>query len=214
MPPRKRRLNENRSIYEDGESVSEFYPAGGRFLGRQVVPADNKRKNGSRSFMAPVSHIHLLQDELFRVASGEGDWYLRGEAAPRRLRAGDEIVIPRYKPHRFENAPGSTEPLVIEYNYATSMREMELRFFCNVFAYMDDCYQAGLDPSICQLCVFCTDAWMPIDLGLPGPEVINLIVGTLFLWVLAAIGYFVLGYKPTYDEYYQEGGIEKKLRSP
>ena len=210
LPQLKARPTARVVTYEDGESILEFYPPGGKYLGRQVVPADNKMKDGGKSFMARPSHIHLLQDEVFYVTQGEGLWYLRGQA-PRRLKAGDTITIPQFLPHRFENVPGGTEPLAFDYNYDSSMREMEMRFFYNVFAYMDDCQHAKVPLSTLQLCVFCADCWMPVDLGIPGPNLINLVFSTLFMWIGAAIGRFVFGYHRTYPEYYQEeGNIFKK----
>jgi mannose-6-phosphate isomerase-like protein (cupin superfamily) len=198
--------------YEDGVSLQEFYKPGSRFLGKQVVPPNNKLHDGSKSFMAPPMHIHLLQDEIFRVTQGEGIWYVRGQP-PKHLKAGEEILIPQYVPHCFENVPGSTEPLHIDFTYDHSYREMEIRFFCNVFAYMDDCNKSGTPLSILQMCIFATDFWMPIDLNIPGPNIINLVASTLFTWTAAAIGYFIFGYKREYPEYYEKGEIETMLKS-
>jgi mannose-6-phosphate isomerase-like protein (cupin superfamily) len=210
MPPLLKRPSTEVVTYEDGISLAEFYVPGDKHLGRQVLPPDNKLKDGSKSFMAPVSHIHLLQDEIFHVKSGEGIWYMRGRK-PIRMKAGDgPLVVPQFLPHRFENVPGSTEPLVIEYNYDASMREMEMRFFYNVFAYLDDCQRAKMAPSILQLCVFCSHCWMPVDLGIPGPDFINLFLSTLFMYTASVIGQYVLGYKASYPEYYQREMIDVK----
>lgn len=203
------RPSSNLVTYEDGVSLAEFYPPGNNYLGRQVVPPDNKLRDGSKSLMAPPSHIHLLQDELFHVKQGEGLWYIRGQPA-RHLKAGDDIRIPQFIPHRFENMPGSTETLTIEYNYDASMREMEMRFFYHIFAYMDDCGKAKMPLSTLQLCVFCADCWMPVDLGIPGPQFLNLILSTLFMFTGAAVGRLVFGYQRTYPEYYQKEALDTK----
>lgn len=196
--------------YEDGASLAEFYPPGSKYLGRQVVPPDNKVADGSGSFFPPPSHIHLLQDEIFTVTSGEGVWYIRGRE-PIHIKAGDEpFVVKQFVPHRFENAPGSSEPLVIEYNWDAEMREMEMRFFYNAFGYMDDCARAKMPLSILQLCVICADAYMPVDLGIPGPNFINLTVSTIFLFTASAIGKWIFGYKSSYPEYYQKENIDVK----
>lgn len=208
LPPLKIRPSTGTVTYEDGVSLAEFYPPHDKFLGRQVVPPGNKLLDGSKSFMAPVSHIHLLQDEIFYVKEGEGLWYIRGQG-PRHLKAGNSITIPQFVPHRFENASESNV-LTIEYNYDESMRDMEMRFFYNVFAYMDDCRRAKVPYSILQLCVFLADCWMPIDLGIPGPSWINLALSTLFIFTAAAIGRSIFGYERTYQEYYQEDVIADK----
>ena len=207
-----KRTNDNPLSYEDGGSLQGFHPSGGRYLGWEVLPPDNKRKDGTRSFMAPASHIHLLQDEIFTVTQGEGLWHVRGKQ-PRRLKTGESIVIPKLVAHRFENMPGSTTPLGIDYNYDSSMREMEIRFFCNMLTYLDDCYQARMTPNVFQLCVFLADCYMPIDLELPGPDWMNLILSTLFTYVCAGIGLFVFGYRRVYPEYYEKGGIDGKKKS-
>jgi hypothetical protein len=54
-----------------------------------------------------------------------------------------------------------------------------------------------------QVCIFCTDAWMPADvIPCPGGDYVRCAVNTIFMWILAFIGYFILGYKRSYKEYY------------
>lgn len=150
---------------------------------------------------APISHYHLLQTESFHVESGEGLWYLQGKTI--YLKAGDDITIPRFVAHRFENVPGSTQPLSILYRYDAQRYDMERRFFCNTLTYLDDCRVAGVSPSVLQLCIFLSDCWMPGDfLWVPGGEHVRCLVNALFMWTMAAIGRLVFGYKGAYSEYY------------
>lgn len=150
---------------------------------------------------APIAHYHMLQTESFHVESGEGLWYLRGKTI--HLKAGDNITIPRFIGHRFENVPGSTEPLSILYRYDAQRYEMERRFFSNTLTYLDDCRVAGVSPSLLQLCVFLADCWMPGDfLWVPGGERVRCLVNAIFTFTLATIGRLIFGYKGNYPEYY------------
>ena len=183
------------------DQVLQYTPSN-KFFGWQVIPWDNKWRNGSPSFMAPISHYHLLQEEKFHVKSGSGYWFLRGQKI--RLNAGDDITIPRFRAHRFESIPNekTKEPLVILYRYDSQKWEMEERFFRNVLTYMDDCRKNGVEPSILQLCIFLADAWMPPDL-IPFPgDYARCFVNALFMWVMAFIGIVVFGYERSYKEYY------------
>lgn len=202
----------NPILYDNGSGVNEFFRRGTEYFGRQVIPPDNKFSDGTPSFMAPPSHYHLLQTETFHVESGQGIWYLGNGSSKKvlTLKAGDDITIPRFVAHRFENMPGSTEPLSILYRYDAQRYDMERRFFCNTLTYLDDCRLAGgVAPSLLQLCVFCADCWMPID-AFPwvpvGGEYVRCLVNTVFTFGLAAVGRVVFGYRGSYPEYHLEEG--------
>lgn len=161
--------------------------------------------------MAPISHFHLLQEEKFFVESGSGYWYMRGEKI--KLSAGDEITVPRCIGHRFESIPNEKEePLVILWRYDSQYWEMEERFFRNALTYMDDCRKIGVQPSILQLCVFLADCWMPGDiLPCPGGEYVRCAVNAMFMWVMAAIGMLLFGYKRNYIEYYDPAISKERI---
>ncbi|EME44956.1 hypothetical protein DOTSEDRAFT_70865 [Dothistroma septosporum NZE10] len=199
----------NPILWNSGRAKQYFYAPGTTWFGKEVVPADNKWSDGTASFMSPISHYHLLQTETFHVESGAGIWYLRGE--PHHLKAGDTITMPRFVAHRFENVPGSTEPLSILYRYDPQRYEMERRFFCNALTYLDDCRTQKKEPSLCQLCLFLSDAWMPPEiLWVPGGEYGRCFLNTVFMWVCALIGTMVFGMNATYEEYYDpEFGVEE-----
>ena len=209
--PRTHVASHNPVLYDNGNGLCEFYTPASKYFGKQVIPLGNKWSDGSPSFMAPISHFHLLQTESFHVESGTGLWYAQGKKI--QLKAGEDITIPRCVGHKFENQPGSKEPLVILYRYDSQRWEMEERFFRNALTYLDDCRKAGVAPSLLQLCIFTTDAWMPPDIiPCPGGEYVRCLVNTLFMWVLAFVGYFIYGYKRSYPEYYDPGIVKKRIR--
>lgn len=206
----------NPIFYDNGRAVNAIYKRGDAYFGSQTVPPNNAWSDGSRSFMAPISHFHLLQSETFYVKSGRGIWYLGDQVM--HLHEGETIVIPPWRRHRFENEPGGTEPLVIEYRYDAQRFAMEERFFRNGLTYMDDCRKAGRPPSFLQLCVFCALAWMapdvvqvPLVKGVWG-EYLSCVVNCLILWGCAAVGRVWFGYRGTYEVYYDPEGEGRKGR--
>jgi mannose-6-phosphate isomerase-like protein (cupin superfamily) len=215
--PRTKVAYDNPIYYGDNnEGVSEFYTPGNKYFGRQVIPWDNKFSDGTPSFMAPVSHYHLLQVEKFYVASGSGIWFLAGEKIV--LKAGNDLDIPPCLPHRFESIPNekTKEPLVILYRYEAQRFEMEEKFFRNTLTYLDDCRRAKVGPSLPQLCIFLSHCWMPGEF-IPAPfdgrigGYISCIINTLFMWTLSLIGQWVYGYRASYSEYYDPNALRKRL---
>ncbi len=82
--------------------------------------------------------------------------------------------------------------------------ENEQKFFRNFFGYLDDCKKAKEQPSFFQLMVFLHSADTPLALPLPN-EWLGRVVSRAFLIVVAGWGRWVLGYKQSYEEYYEEG---------
>ena len=130
-------------------------------------------------------------EETFYLESGSGIWYLNGKEIP--LSAGQTITIPRFYPHTFKNA-SKTEPLVILYRYDEQMYHMERRFFANTLTYLNDCRVQGVEPSLLQLSVFLSEAWMPGEF-IPVPKIAGVhfkcLVNAVFMWIGAAIGRWV-----------------------
>lgn len=205
--------HQNPIFYDNGRAVNAIYRRGDAYFGSQTIPSNNAWSDGTRSFMAPVSHYHLLQSETFYLKSGRGIWYIGDEVI--HLGEGEKIVIQPWRRHRFENEPGGTLPLVIEYRYDEQRFAMEERFFRNALTYMDDCRKVGREPSILQLCVFCTLAWMPPDVvhvpfvrGVWG-EYVDCVVNCLLMWGCAVVGRMVYGYRGSYECYYDPEGEGK-----
>lgn len=159
------------------------------------------------SIVAPPFHYHIYQDEFFRLQSGKGNFY-RGVGKEPFAVLSDEtdgqrtasIKAGRY--HRFENA-SETEDLVVDIHLSPESYEAEQRFFRNFFGYLDDCREAGRPPSFFQLMVFLHDGDTPLAVPLPW-EWLGKVASRLLLWGAAYWGRFVLGYKTTYREYYEE----------
>ncbi|KAK3701900.1 hypothetical protein LTR37_015211 [Vermiconidia calcicola] len=208
--PRTNVADQNPIKYDGDLGGQEFNTPSHRYFGKQWVPVENQWSDGSPSFMAPVSHFHLLQTETFHIDSGSGLWYIKGKTI--RLDAGDTIIIPRFVAHRFINLPGSKEPLVFSWRYDSQYWEMEERFFRNTLTYLDDCRKAAVAPSILQLCVFLADCWMPGEfIPCRGGDYINCAVNTLLTSLLAFIGRVLYGYKGSYPEYYDPAISRKRI---
>lgn len=198
-------------LFDAGRGKLGFAPSAGYF-GMQETPHDNRWSDGTPSFLPPVSHYHLLQQETFHVVQGSGLWVLNGKAT--RLTKGDTIKIPARSPHRFESIPNEAqEPLVVWHKYDPGYWEMEEKFTRNMLCYMWDCKQAGMEPSILQICVFVADAWIAAEVlkvpGGGGPLVC--LINSLVTWLAAAIG-LLLGYKKSYPEYYDPVWSAQKLQ--
>ncbi|KAK5166320.1 uncharacterized protein LTR77_008581 [Saxophila tyrrhenica] len=207
--PRTAIATDNPVLFDDGRAAMEFYTPSNKYFGRQIIPVGNRWSDGTRSFMAPVAHYHLLQTETFHVESGRGLWYLKGKTIERS--AGQDITIPKYTWHTFENHPDSAEPLVILYRYDSQRFIMEESFFRNTLTYLWDCGRAGVEPSVLQLSVFIVAAWMPADFVQCPGDYLSCFVNTLAMWMFAFIGRFVYGYKSTYPEYWDEEYIRTRI---
>ena len=209
--PRSNVASQNPFRLDGSRGVQGFYTPSHKYFGWEVIPHDNKSTDGSPSFMAPLSHYHLLQLESFHVESGYGYWFLQGKKI--RLHAGDNITIPRFRAHRFESIPNEKqEPLVILYRYDPQRWEMEERFFRNTLTYLEDCSKHGVAPSLPQLCIFLADCWMPGEfIKCPGGDYVRCAVNALFMWVMAFIGLYVYGYQHSYIEYYDPHVSKKRI---
>lgn len=210
--PRTPIATDNPVNFDSSRGGFGFYTPNHKYLGWQVIPHDNKWSDGTPSFMAPMSHYHLLQEEKFHVQSGSGYWSMQGKKI--KLNAGDDITIPRFVAHRFESIPNEKqEPLVILYRYDSQRWEMEERFFRNVLPYMYDCKMSGVEPNVLQLCIFLADCWMPGEFFpmIPGGEYVRCAVNTAFLWIMAVIGLTLFGYKRSYIEYYDPAVSKRRI---
>lgn len=209
LPPRTNRAADNPIIYEDGASLLEFRSSGADYLLRNMHPPFDKNK--PRSIMVPPFHYHIHQTEHFRIV--EGSCHLFRDTADKPWKtlsakdpdAAKTAFISKGLYHTINNA-SATEPLVLDVNLTPEDVEGEERFFRNFFGYLDDCRKAGQSPSLFQLMVFLRGADTP--LGLPMPtKWLGIVVSKIFLILMGWVGYWILGYKESYPEYY----VEKKL---
>jgi mannose-6-phosphate isomerase-like protein (cupin superfamily) len=210
FPPRTITKHQNPTLLHDtlGRSFHlEFYrhpDIGGKgaFFNKQAYPPHNSQLDSELTLYYPPAHYHLLSDEHFIVSAGAGTWYLWDRSV--HLSKGDEIVIPARTWHRFEGDASLDQPLTIDVKYDKAYAAMEERFFRNTLSYIGDCSKAGVTPSVFQLMVFFVHNMMPPGIRTPGPEFLNLLLNTAFMFVVGGVGEFLLGYQASYPEYYDE----------
>jgi mannose-6-phosphate isomerase-like protein (cupin superfamily) len=176
------------------ESIREIMriPDPGRFKG---IPA-------SENFVIPPYHWHWYQDEYFHISAGRFIFTLEGKE--QTLSAADPmpVHIPARARHTFRADDTCEEECVLTIT-ATPPDQSGLseRFFRNVYSYLNDCKKHNKSPSAPQLLLFLDSG--EVGLALPGPQF-------LAHWASYALGVvvgrwwggYVLGYKTSYEEYY------------
>jgi mannose-6-phosphate isomerase-like protein (cupin superfamily) len=205
-PPRTNNTTNNPIVYDDGRSSVTFAKPGSDYIMTHRIPPTTKQHG--ISIVAPPFHYHIYQDEYFQVQSGKGHFYRGVDPKPFAILSDEpdgqrtaSVKAGRY--HRFENATEDRD-LVVDIQLAPESYEAEVRFFRNFFGYLDDCRSAGQAPSFFQLMVFLHDGDTP--LAVPAPwEWLGKVASRMLLWVAAFWGRYVLGYKVTYPEYYEQG---------
>lgn len=182
------------------------------FFNRQCFPAHDEQRHGkTTTIFHPPGHFHLLSDEYFYITAGSGTWHLWGGQKV-HVKKGEQIMVPRRSWHCFEGDASADDPLTIEVRYEAGYAAMEERFFRNTLGYMADCHKAGIGPSVFQLMVFFMHnlmppgiVWVPGGKG-KGMEMLNLVLNTVFMFVVGVVGEFLMGYRVSYPEYYEEKG--------
>ncbi|OCT46038.1 putative ankyrin repeat domain-containing protein 29 protein [Cladophialophora carrionii] len=159
------------------------------------------------SIVQPHFHWYIRQVEHFRVVSDECLFWKGVGAEPwMTLSAGlgkqATASVPPRTYHRFENA-SKTRPLVVDVQLDPEHYEGEQRFFRNFSGYLDDYRNSMMEPSPFQLCVFLHAAETPVALPLQN-EWLGVIASRVFLHVMAFVGRWMLGYRASYPEYYDE----------
>ena len=82
------------------------------------------------------------------------------------------------------------------------------QFFRNYYSYTEDCIEQKMAPNICQIFLFLysTDTY-PV---LPGPKFIAQPLSRYLTWFLGVVvGKHILGFKESYDEYYNPAIAQK-----
>ncbi|RWA08744.1 hypothetical protein EKO27_g6372 [Xylaria grammica] len=147
----------------------------------------------------PPLHIHLLQDEFFKVEQGILAASLDGVVS-RVTKDDDVLCIPAGTRHRFWSDQSSTESLIF-HGWAHPQDKnniLDENFLRNLQGYLADCHNSNLEPSLFQLILFAYNAstlltppfWVPLKLL------------TILHYVSASwIAEGLLGYEPSYPEY-------------
>ena len=105
--------------------------------------------------------------------------------------------------HIFDADFSTNEDVILKVNALPEDGATDERFFRNLFGYLEDCYKAGVKPSMFQMLLFLHDADASIALTkVPGG--FGRFIGK---WILGFIGGKVigeklLGYRSSYKEYY------------
>lgn len=141
------------------ETELELAPTGERFVLRSS-PQDTDRLTFD-FYVAPGGgvpdrHQHARQSEAFRCLSGTLDVEVAGEE--RRLRPGDEIVLPAGTVHRLVNQGEEEVHCEVEYRPAGRNREWFQLVAANTA-------RLGREPGLLDLAPFLPD----VDIYLPGP---------------------------------------------
>lgn len=182
----------------------EFHSPGSKFIMTHTLPPTTP--NNGVSIIEPPFHYHIYQSEHFNVRSGIGNFYQGLDKKPFAVLSSSSdkktasITAGRY--HRFENA-SHEEDLVVDIQLDPEDYESEQRFFRNFFGYLDDCKKSKTTPSLFQLMVFLHSADTPLALPLLN-EKLGVYISWLFTMLVAYYGRYVLGYQPSYQEYYEE----------
>ncbi|KIW13656.1 hypothetical protein PV08_08847 [Exophiala spinifera] len=204
FPPRTNNAANNPIIYENGKSSVKFHAPESQFIMTHTIPPSGG-ENGV-SIITPPFHYHIYQDEYFGLQKGTAVLFKGIDPKPFATLTEDgqrKATVPAGNYHRFENG-SETEDLVIDIHLTPESYENEQKFFRNFFGYLDDCKSTKASPSFFQLMVFLHSADTPLALPLPN-EWLGRVVSRAFLIVVAAWGRWILGYKQTYPEYYEEG---------
>ncbi|GJC93315.1 putative ankyrin repeat domain-containing protein 29 protein [Colletotrichum tabaci] len=147
----------------------------------------------------PPLHIHLLQDEYFKVEQGVLGAITDGKE--HAITKDDGVLCIRAGTrHRFWSHESATESLVFHGWAHPQDRDhiLDENFLRNLQGYMADCHREGLKPSVFQLVLFSYEAstlatppfWVPIRL-------LTAVNHVLAYWIAAGL----LGYKAAYPEY-------------
>ncbi|KAL7898969.1 hypothetical protein HDV63DRAFT_379274 [Trichoderma sp. SZMC 28014] len=172
--------------------------------GRWVVKETHYINNPlvKKGLSGPPLHIHWKQSEYFQVEQGVIGIHKNGKEI--RATKDDGIIeVPAGTRHKFWSHASNTEDLVFKV-WAEPQgldNSFDERFIRNLIGYQADCYRAKMAPSVFQLALISYDCatlatppfWMP-------------------LWLLASVQYvlaywvggYLLGYKPSYPEYFKE----------
>ena len=105
----------------NGETFTFSGPLDDRQVARFDVTLEKGGTGGANAFV----HIHPVADERFTVRSGRLKVVLDGKEC--FLGAGEDIVVPRGRPHFFANANEGTTEMTVELRPA----QQHVRFFAN-----------------------------------------------------------------------------------
>lgn len=169
----------SRIVFNDVVETTSSLAAKSRFLVVNCLPPAPTAPsdiNSPNSSLCPPYHIHLKEDETFRVVEGQAKFLLLDQNRrqdPSReerrrdgitqyiVRPDETITIRRGQIHTFRNA-SSDHGLVLEFGFsppgletATEPLNSKMkRFFLNTQLYRSDCTSQGIPRSMSQVLLF------------------------------------------------------------
>nr|A0A1J0HSL4.1 RecName: Full=Oxidoreductase iacF; AltName: Full=Iso-A82775C biosynthesis cluster protein F [Pestalotiopsis fici W106-1]APC57598.1 putative cupin [Pestalotiopsis fici] len=173
--PQKRTKNTSQVAFYTSENAALYEPLSkpdGNWYVRETHFRENP--NVRAGLTGPPLHLHLQQDEYFKVEQGVLGAVKDGVEVA--ITKNDPVLhIPRGTRHRFWPHPSSTEDLVFT-AWADPCKDhdhiLDLNFLRNLAGYLADCDSEGLQPSPFQLILFFHEAssilcppflnWMPL----------------------------------------------------
>lgn len=209
QPPRTKQSHLQTIITENGRSRVEFFSTDptSTYAMRSTIPP-------GQTIHTPPYHWHKYQVETFFVESGI--FLATIEGKEHAVTAGNTYTVQSGVYHSFSNGSSDSD-LVVWVGLDPQERERDEAFFRNLFLYLDDCGNAGVKPSLCQMCL-----WLHVFdcyLALPGPRRLAMWVSEWLVWTLGVVvGKGLLGMKESYPEYYagdigalvRKQGVDKK----
>lgn len=205
-PPRTNNTANNPIRYDDGRSSVTFRAPGSEYIMTHRIPPTTQEHG--LSIVAPPHHYHIYQDEYFHVQSGIGNFYRGFDKEPFAVLSGQPGAqstsgVKAGVFHKFENA-SQTDDLVVDIHLTPETYENEQRFFRNFFGYLDDCRRTKRAPNLFQLLVMLDSADTPVAVPMPFDWLARLASRALTTGG-ALVGRWLLGFRHTYSEYYEEG---------
>jgi len=159
--------------------------------------------------LIPPYHWHWCQNESFHITQGRFIFTLEGKDTIKSPADG-VVQVPAGARHTFRVDPTCEEECVIEISAEPEEQSgISERFFRNLYSYLDDCEKQNVAPSLPQLLLFLDSA--EVSLAFPGPQIlVHWASYALGVVVGRWIGGYVLGYKASYEEYYDPNLAKKK----
>ncbi|KAM0751858.1 hypothetical protein T439DRAFT_325048 [Meredithblackwellia eburnea MCA 4105] len=155
-------------------------------------------QGGPDAASTPPLHIHLGQDEYFKVITGKFVATMGGK--PITLTSADgEYKAVKGQAHRFWSDEREGNMLVRMRVSPEDKKGFDEAFYRNCWGYLNDCDKHKVAPSLFQLVLMLYDWDMVLALPLPLP--INKALHYIFAYW---IGEKLLGYKASYPEYWPE----------
>lgn len=149
----------------------------------------------------PPYHWHRIQVEQFTITKGRVIFSVEGEDVVKSKEDG-LVSVPPGTYHTFRPDPSSEEEVELLIEAEPDEEDgLNERFFRNAYNYTEDCRKQDVEPSPFQMMLFLgsSDTY-PV---LPGPKVIGQPAARLLVFLMGTvIGKWLLGYKESYEEYY------------